>query len=111
MPDTKLEDAVSYTLNQWEYLTLRQGRQHADRQQPSGTRYQDFACGRKNWLFSATVEGARASAVIYSLMLTCRACRIEPFAWLKHVLAQLPTRPDEADVQDQKWTPDFGLAA
>ena len=30
-----------------------------------------FATGRKSWLFSDTVQGARASAVIYSLMLTC----------------------------------------
>ncbi|WP_027584776.1 IS66 family transposase [Bradyrhizobium sp. Ai1a-2] len=101
VPDTKLEDAVSYTLNQWEYLTRYTG----DGSMPIDNNLLErdiriFACGRKNWLFSATVEGARASAVIYSLMLTCRACRIEPFAWLKHVLAQLPTRPDEADVQD-----------
>ncbi|MCP3477713.1 IS66 family transposase (plasmid) [Bradyrhizobium sp. CCGUVB1N3] len=101
VPDTKLEDAVSYTLNQWEYLT----RYAKDGSMPIDNNLLErdiriFACGRKNWLFSATVEGARASAVIYSLMLTCRACRIEPFAWLKHVLAQLPTRPDEADVQD-----------
>ncbi len=38
------------------------------------------ATGRKSWLFCDTVEGAKASAVIYSLMLTCRACAVEPFA-------------------------------
>jgi hypothetical protein len=32
-----------------------------------------FATGRKSWLFSDTTDGAKASAVIYSLMLTCRA--------------------------------------
>ncbi|MHC2566252.1 hypothetical protein ACVIVD_008290 [Bradyrhizobium liaoningense] len=51
-----------------------------------------FATGRKSWLFSDTVEGARASAVVYSLMLTCRASRVEPLAWLRHVLTQLPQR-------------------
>ncbi|MEY9556160.1 hypothetical protein ABIF67_010283 [Bradyrhizobium japonicum] len=36
-----------------------------------------FATGRKSWLFSDTVDGAKASAVVYSLMLTCRrlTCR------------------------------------
>ncbi len=41
-----------------------------------------FATGRKSWLFSDTVDGAKASAVVYSLMLTCRASRVEPLAWV-----------------------------
>jgi len=59
-----------------------------------------FATGRKSWLFSDTVDGAKASAVTYSLMLTCRACGVEPFAWLRHVLTELPQRPDNADIDD-----------
>ena len=59
-----------------------------------------MATGRKSWLFSDTVQGANASAVIYSLMLTCRACRVEPFAWLRHVLTELPQRPGDADIED-----------
>lgn len=101
VPGTRLEDAVSYTLNQWDYLTryTQDGRMPIDNNLLERD-IRIFACGRKNWLFSDTVEGARASAVIYSLMLTCRACRVEPFAWLKHVLSQLPQRPDEADIDD-----------
>ena len=56
--------------------------------------------GRKNWLFSATVAGAQASAVIYSLMLTCRDCGVEPYAYLRHVLTELPRRAAGADVSD-----------
>ncbi|MER8709931.1 transposase domain-containing protein, partial [Mesorhizobium sp. M1088] len=59
-----------------------------------------FATGRKSWLFSDTVDGARASAVIYSLMLTCRACGVEPLAWLRHVLTELPQRPENAAIED-----------
>ena len=59
-----------------------------------------FATGRKSWLFSDTVDGARASAVVYSLMLTCRACGIEPLAYLRHVLTELPQRGDTADISD-----------
>lgn len=59
-----------------------------------------FATGRKSWLFSDTVQGAKASAVIYSLMLTCRACRVEPFAWLRHVLTELPRRANDANIDD-----------
>lgn len=59
-----------------------------------------FATGRKSWLFSDTVDGARASAVIYSLMLTCRACGVEPLAWLRHALTELPQRTEDADIND-----------
>jgi transposase len=38
--------------------------------------------------------------VIYSLMLTCRACGVEPYAWLRHVLTELPLRTPDADIED-----------
>ena len=46
------------------------------------------------------MPGADASAVIYSLMLTCRACNVEPYAWLRHVLTELPKRQAGDDVTD-----------
>lgn len=108
MPDPKLGDAVSYTLN---YLT----RYTENGRMPIGNNLLErdiriFATGRKSWLFSDSVDGAKASAVIYSLMLTCRACRVEPFAWLRHVLTELPQRPDNADIEDPA-TPQLQKAA
>lgn len=47
--------------------------------------------GRKAWLFSDTQAGARASALIYSLVETAKANGIEPYLWLRHVLCSLPT--------------------
>jgi len=101
LPDTRPGDAISYTLNQWEYLT----RYTEDGRMPIDNNLLErdiriFATGRKSWLFSDTVDGAKASAVIYSLLLTCRACGVEPFAWLKFVLTELPQRQDDADIQD-----------
>ncbi len=46
------------------------------------------------------MAGADASAVIYSLMLTCRACGVEPYAYLRQVLTELPKRQAGADVAD-----------
>jgi len=51
-------------------------------------------------LFSDTVAGAKASAMVYSLMLTCRACDVEPYAYLLHVLTELPQRVPDADISD-----------
>ncbi len=30
--------------------------------------------------------------MVYSLILTCRACNVEPYAYLVHVLTELPQR-------------------
>lgn len=101
LPDSKIGDAVSYTLNQWEYLT----RYTEDGRMPIDNNLLErdiriFATGRKSWLFSDTVDGAKASAVVYSLMLTCRACGIEPLAYLRHILSELPQRASGADITD-----------
>ncbi|WP_208247807.1 IS66 family transposase (plasmid) [Rhizobium sp. T1470] len=101
LPDSKIGDAVSYTLNQWDYLT----RYTEDARMPIDNNLLErdiriFATGRKSWLFSDTVDGARASAVVYSLMLTCRACGIEPLAYLRHVLTELPQRATDSDITD-----------
>ena len=49
-----------------------------------------FVLGRKAWLFSDTVAGAKASAVIYSLIETAKANGLEPYHWLRQVLRELP---------------------
>ena len=59
-----------------------------------------FCIGRFSWLFSDTVAGAKANPMVYSLMLTCRACNVEPYAYLVHVLTELPQRAPDADVTD-----------
>jgi hypothetical protein len=51
-------------------------------------------------MFSDTVAGANASAIVYSIMLTCRACNIEPYSYLRHVLTEMPQRPVDADITD-----------
>ena len=47
--------------------------------------------GRKAWLFSTTQAGARASALVYSLIETAKASGVEPYAWLAHVMRTIPT--------------------
>ena len=37
---------------------------------------------------------------LYSLMLACRACGIEPLAYLRQVPTELPQRAENADITD-----------
>jgi transposase len=41
-------------------------------------------------LFSDTVQGAKASANLYSLIETAKACGLEPYPYLHHVFKELP---------------------
>jgi transposase len=38
--------------------------------------------------------------MVYSLMLTCRACGVEPYTYLLRVLTELPQRAPGADISD-----------
>jgi transposase len=48
-----------------------------------------FAIGRKAWLFSDTLRGARASATCYSLIETAKANGLEPSAYIQSVLERI----------------------
>ena len=49
-----------------------------------------FVIGRRNWLFADTVAGANASANLYSLVETCKANGIDPYAYLVNLFRKLP---------------------
>jgi len=49
-----------------------------------------FVVGRKNWLFSGSPRGARASAAIYSLIETAKANDLEPYQYLRHLFENIP---------------------
>ena len=89
----KLKKAVTYALNQKPYLEtfLEHGEIEISNNQVENA-IRPFVVGRKGWLFSDTVEGARASAVIYSLIETAKANNIKPGEWLEHILSVLPER-------------------
>jgi hypothetical protein len=51
--------------------------------------------GGKNWLFSDSVRGVKASANLYSLIETAKANRLEPYAYLRYLFTELPTAQTE----------------
>ena len=54
---------------------------------------------RRNWLFADTVKGAKASASLYSLVQSARANDLEPYAYLRRLLAKLPTAKSIEDFE------------
>ena len=88
---SKLEEAVRYSINQKQQLCafLDNGEVPISNNLAENA-IRPFTLGRKNWLFCDTSKGAEASAVVYSLVESAKANGIEPFAYLQHVLVQLP---------------------
>ena len=58
-----------------------------------------FVIGRKSWLFANSVAGANASANLYSLVETARANGLEPYAYLKKVMTELPAAKSLEDIE------------
>ena len=98
LPKSLLGQAITYSLNQWEKLTafLKDGRLEIDNNR-SERSIKPFVIGRKNWLFANTPRGAKASAMIYSMIETAKENGLNPFKYLKYLFEQLPQLPDPKD--------------
>ena len=91
LPKGLLGKAVSYLDKNWHKLTIytEDGRLAIDNN-PAENAIRPFVVGRKNWLFSASVPGAKSSANLYSLIETVKANQQEPYQYLRHIFAELP---------------------
>ena len=90
-PKGLLGKAVVYTLNQWHRLVgyIEDGHLSIDNNMAENS-IRPFVLGRKNWLFAGTPKGAEASALLYSLIETAKANKLEPYAYLRYIFEKLP---------------------
>ncbi len=90
-PSSATGKALSYLHNEWSHLIryLDDGRLEIDNNGAENA-IRPFVLGRKNWLFSASVKGVKASANLYSLIETAKANSLEPYTYLRHVFTELP---------------------
>ena len=84
--------AVSYTLAQWKSLEiyLKEPEIEIDNNLVENA-IRPTALGKKNWLFFGDADAGQRSAIIYSIIESCRRHRIEPYTYLRDVLTRLPT--------------------
>ena len=81
---------MKYALNQEKYLRafLNNGEVEISNNFAENA-IRPFVIGRKNWLFSDTVKGAKSSAIVYSLIETAKANSVEPYSYLALVLTDM----------------------
>lgn len=51
------------------------------------------ALGRRNWTFAGSLGGADRTAVMSTMIMTCRLNDVDPKAWLADVLARIANLP------------------
>jgi transposase len=108
LPKSPLGKAIHYTLSNWAALTryTSDGMLSIDSNLVErGIR--TVAIARKAYLFFGAESGARAAAIFYSLIETCRLNDIEPYAYLKDVLERIGSHSTArlAELLPFNWKP------
>ena len=98
--------ALSYALGQWESLEvyLQEPAIEIDTNLVENA-IRPTALGKKNWLFFGDADAGERSAIIYSIIESCRRHGIEAYTYLLDVLTRLPfmTNRQIKDIVPKAW--------
>ena len=91
LPKSATGRAINYALTQREWLmnVYLDGRTEFSNNRIENS-VRPYALGRKNYLFSNSVRGAKASAIIYTVIETAKANGLRPFEYLQFLLGVEP---------------------
>ena len=105
--NTRMDKAVNYVLNRKDTAEtyLEDGR-CSFTNNLSENAIRPFAVGRKNWLFSDSVNGANASAVVYTMVEMAKAHGLNVYGYLKFLLEHRPSErmTDEQLAEFAPWS-------
>jgi transposase len=91
LPQGLLGQALDYALVRWESLTryVADGAVEIDNNLIENA-IRPSALGKKNWLFIGHPTAGERSAILYTLLGSCRRHQINPFDYLKDLFTRLP---------------------
>jgi transposase len=91
-PGSSTIKALDYTLRRWPALIryAETGNLPIDNN-PVENVIRPIAIGKKNWLFVGSERAGQRAAALQSLFATAKLNGLDPYAWLKMVLEELPT--------------------
>ena len=97
--NTRMDKAVNYVRNRRDTAEtyLEDGR-CSFTNNLSENAIRPFAVGRKNWLFSNSVDGANASAVVCTMVEMAKAHSLNIYGYLKFLLEHRPSK----DMNDEQ---------
>jgi transposase len=91
LPKSTMQNAMEYTLAQMRGLMvyLEDGRIEIDNSLVENA-IRPTALGKKNWLFIGEAQAGDRSAIVYTVIESCRRRGIDSYAYLRDVLTRLP---------------------
>ncbi len=94
----KASEAYEYILNQEKYLRvfLTDGDVPMDNN-ASERAIRGFCIGKKNWQMIDTINGAKSSAIIYSIAETAKANNLKPYEYFEYLLREIPEHMEDKD--------------
>ena len=94
LPGSPIGKAIAYSIKRWDKLCryTENGMLSIDNN-PVENSIRPVALGRKNYLFCGSHEAAQRTAMIYSLLGSCKMQGLDPYLWLKDVLSRISTHP------------------
>jgi transposase len=94
LPKSPLGQAVGYALKQWDALNryVERGMLEIDNNGAERA-IKPLVLGRKNWLFIGSEAAAHRTAVLCTLVNTCKALQLDPFVYLRDVIERVSTHP------------------
>lgn len=97
-PSSKTLDGIDYCINQKKYLKLflKNGNIPLDNNATEGA-IRGFCVGRNNWKLIDTIDGAKASAIAYSIAETAKANHLNPYRYYEHLLTEIPKHMNDKD--------------
>ena len=98
LPKSEVGKGIQYSLNQEKYMRvfLESGDVPIDNS-ASEAAIRPFTVGRKNWVMINTINGAKASAVVYSIVETAKANKLNPYEYLNHLLTVIPQHMEDTN--------------
>ena len=106
LPKSTMGQAVGYALGQWESLQiyLKDPKIEIDNNLVENA-IRPTALGKKNWLFFGDADAGQRSAIIYSIVESCRRHGVEPYTYLHDVLSRLPSMTNRQikDIVPKAW--------
>lgn len=108
LPKSTLGKALNYFLNEYTAMVgyLRDGRFEIDNNLIENE-VRPSAVGRKRWLFIGHPDAGWRSAVIYTIIQSCRRWGINPYEYLTDILRRLPsmTAKEAQLLTPSRWKP------
>lgn len=101
LPQSLMGKAIHYALGQWDYIAnyLDSAELSIDNNIAERS-IKAFVIGRKNWLFAKTVAGAKANAVMSSIVRTAVMNELDPYQYLMSILQKLPHASNRKDYEE-----------